>query len=153
MLCQQCKAKQATVSMYANINGGGKQLSLCNDCANIVNQLVAVNVKSDSRNISSNSNIKCRCGATFNELLNSGLCGCSECYRVFADDINMSIMRLQGGANHCGKTIYSKSLPPSIEQIEQPQLSLQQQLELALQQERYIDAQRISDLIKELSDE
>lgn len=152
MLCQQCKAKQATVSMYANINGGGKQLSLCNDCANIVNQLVAVNIKSDSRNISSKSNIKCRCGATINELVNSGLCGCSECYRVFADDINMSTMRLQGGATHCGKTIYNIS-QPNIEQINEPQLSLQQQLELALQQERYLDAQRISDMIKELSDE
>lgn len=142
MLCQQCKAKQAKVSLYGNFNGNTTQLSLCSSCAAFKTQYIPSNNQINKAGTNNKSTLKCNnCGATINEFYTAGFCGCSECYKVFNEQMIFSINQIQGASTHCGKSIYL-NVQPSLSQ-----LTLQQQLELAVKEERYSDANKLKQQI------
>ena len=51
-----------------------------------------------------------KCGASFEEIAESGKIGCAECYNVFRDRLMPTIHRIHGAAKHKGKVPGSNAL-------------------------------------------
>ena len=93
------------------------------------------------------------CGTTYAEIANSGHVGCANCYSLFADRLNPSIVRIHGNAAHCGKHSKAAELE---KQQEKPQKKeetvkdLQAQLEKAVARQDFERAAELRDKIREM---
>ena len=109
------------------------------------------------------------CGSSFDDIINTGRVGCKDCYSVFEDRLDPIIKKLQGSNRHVGrigKIIDSKidskngkvenenkadSTGKATDNKEQSKLEkLQEDLKVAIKDERYEDAAKIRDEIKKL---
>lgn len=164
MLCSHCNNKEAVFHYKTISNGQKSELHLCADCAqemgftdkysdifggsmnvdSILNQFFALSGKTPSKS----SALKCsECGTDYGRFNATGLLGCDKCYDVFADAVESMMKRTQGATAHTGKI----SGPDSEEIKKQNELDdLKSQLQKAIFEERYEDAAKIRDSIKEL---
>lgn len=107
--------------------------------------------------------IKCdSCGSTFEDIINTGRYGCANCYDVFEDRMDPILKKLQGANRHIGrlgkisdnKIKYDdKRDKVQGEQKNEKKIKLeklQEDLKLAIKEERYEDAAKIRDEIKNL---
>ena len=159
-LCQECSEKlgigQMDFSMpidFSSFLGGFLDDFATSDFMPMLGQLKTL--KCDS------------CGYTFDDIVNTGRLGCKECYSVFEDRLDLIIKRIQGANKHIGrvgkiidqridekqkekedlkKDSEEKSSKDEIQTIEK----LQEDLKIAIKEERYEDAAKIRDEIKKL---
>lgn len=108
--------------------------------------------------------LKCdSCGYTFDQIANTGRLGCKDCYTVFEDRLDPIIKRIQGANRHVGRIgkIIDAKIDNKVEpkeqnkrQEEKIQVSkiekLQEELKIAIKEERYEEAAKIRDEIKKL---
>lgn len=123
--------------------------------------------------------LKCdECGYTFNDIVNTGKLGCANCYSTFEERLDPIIKKIQGSNMHVGRTgkiiddkIGKKfNIENNIQDKEESKTEsekeaksnntnndkkleldkLQEDLKSAIKDERYEDAARIRDKIKEL---
>lgn len=106
------------------------------------------------------------CGTTFDDFLNTGVFGCDECYDTFEDRIEPLIRKIQGSNKHIGRGYKnddpkSKVNTGSNKKVEIKEKNdedktkskldiLQKDLQKAIKDERYEDAAKIRDEIKEI---
>ena len=97
MLCGRCKKNQATKT-YEQIKKGKNTVEyFCLDCYHRL--LVVVGEETDAELD------KCPyCGTGVEEIKKHRLVGCAKCYETLAAVINPMIVKMQGGAAHCGKS-------------------------------------------------
>lgn len=109
-------------------------------------------------------NARCdNCGTTFNDIVNTGRLGCANCYEVFGDKLDAILKRLQGSSRHVGrleesynKNINKDEINEKVEDKKDDRNAnkiekLQEELKIAIKDERYEDAAKIRDEIKKLS--
>ena len=112
-------------------------------------------------------NNKCNtCGELYDDFIKTGLLGCPDCYDMFSDRLDSVLKNIQGNTRHVGRkplNIDSKmnntgenkvvnKKETSKEEKESDKLEkLQADLKNAIKEERYEDAAKIRDQIKELS--
>lgn len=115
--------------------------------------------------------LKCdTCGYTFEDIANTGKLGCGNCYDVFEERLNPIIRRIQGANHHIGrvgkiiddkieqkieKQANKKEEEPKMKQEEEKKIEsrldkLQEELKQAIKEERYEEAAKIRDEIKEI---
>ncbi len=112
--------------------------------------------------------LKCNeCGYTFDDIVNTGRLGCASCYDVFEDRLDPIIRKIQNSNRHAGRI--GKILDSKIEKrqekndnkkVENKEESsnknnnelenLQLKLKEAIKDERYEEAAKIRDRIKEI---
>lgn len=112
--------------------------------------------------------LKCNeCGYTFDDIVNTGRLGCANCYDVFEDRLDPIIRKIQNSNRHAGRI--GKILDSRIEKrqektdnkkVENKEESsnknnnelenLQLELKAAIKDERYEEAAKIRDKIKEI---
>ena len=110
--------------------------------------------------------VKCKnCGMTYDEFIKTGMFGCENCYDTFRNPINSLLKNLHGTSKHIGRgyknniktsniniknseKISDKQKEVSKEEIKIEELN--RQLEKAIKEERYEDAAKIRDQIKEM---
>lgn len=102
--------------------------------------------------------IKCdSCGSAFDDIINSGRYGCANCYDVFEDRMDPILKKLQGSNRHNGRLGKISDNKVKFEKDENNKNSnssenklqkLQDDLKLAIKEERYEDAAKIRDEIK-----
>ena len=113
-----------------------------------------------------NSILKCEnCGMTYNEFIDNGKFGCDNCYEIFGDRLDNVLKNIHGSSEHVGrrsinntkdKTVNSKSNNEK-QNIDKKDLKeekleeLNMKLKLAIQEERYEDAAKIRDEIKNIN--
>ncbi|MBR2743896.1 MAG: UvrB/UvrC motif-containing protein [Clostridia bacterium] len=119
---------------------------------------------------SGNMITKCpKCGLTYEEFAKNGKFGCADCYSTFASKIESVLKNLHGSAKHRGRApkrlaVPSKKLTdsskdaeikhePAIDKTMQELDKLNEDIKLAIKEERYEDAAKIRDKIKKLQDE
>lgn len=119
MLCENCNQNEATFHYEANIYGEVNKVNLCAHCAK---ELGYTSVgKSDmseyqdyigsflsnllgEKTLRSDTGVKCEiCGATANDIKQSGKVGCNHCYVTFSQLLMPFIRRIHGSAQHTGK--------------------------------------------------
>ena len=174
MLCQNCGKNEANFRYTQIINGVKKELILCQECA----RKLGVDKIDLPMNFSSflgdffndyaensllpsfsTNEVKCKtCKMTYNDFINTGMFGCSDCYDTFSGAIDSLLKNLHGTAKHIGrgiKGIESKEakIKPKVSKKtskEEEKEKLEKELEKAIKEERYEDAAKIRDKIKEI---
>lgn len=112
--------------------------------------------------------LKCNeCGYTFDDIVNTGRLGCANCYDVFEDRLDPIIRKIQNSNGHTGrigrildskiekrqektdnKKVENKEETPNKKNNELENLQLE--LKEAIKDERYEEAAKIRDRIKEI---
>ena len=156
--------------MEVTINGVKKEVRLCSECARklgLDNIDIPINFTSflgDFFNDYAESALlpslkmdeaKCKnCGMTYNDFIDTGMFGCSECYDVFSNPIDSLLKNLHGTAKHIGRGAKGEGEPIK-EKVESKKLTkkeeLEAKLEKAIKEERYEDAAKLRDEIKEMN--
>ena len=177
MLCQNCRENEANVKYTQIINGVKKEIRVCEKCAkelgigsfefnmpihfsdflgDFLNDYSTNLLPSFSKEINNSCN---NCGETYDDFIKTGLFGCPECYNEFDERIDAMLKKIHGNNKHIGrgaKTIDSKQeIKPKKENPKQESKEtklekLQEDLKIAIQEERYEDAAKIRDEIKEI---
>lgn len=110
MLCQFCQENQATVHIKKTINGAKQELILCEKCAAdqghlngftdpfSFHQFVFGILGGDNHQIQRPNIPECpTCHLTLDEFRETGKFGCSNCYRIFENQLPGILKNFQGG--------------------------------------------------------
>jgi len=179
MKCQNCGKNEANIRYTEIINGSKREIALCSSCAKEIG-MDSFEVPDFPLNFHSilgdffndyaentflpsfqNQAIKCKtCGTTYDDFINTGMFGCSDCYDTFSSPIESLLKNLHGTSRHVGRGLNSKLDAVKVEGKSSSQAredskkdsdknnDLQKQLEKAISEERYEDAAKIRDEIK-----
>ena len=113
---------------------------------------------------------KCpKCGLTYDEFAKKGKFGCGECYNTFASRIESVLKNLHGSAKHRGrapkgliegqstKELKNNNIVQSktreVDDTDKKIEKLNNDIKLAIKEERYEDAAKIRDEIKKIQEE
>jgi protein arginine kinase activator len=160
MLCEKCHQRQANVLVQTNINGQMTQLHICQECAEQVDNPVSfeqffqgmLNMMGMSQSVAAarkkpNPAGCSVCGQTYDAFKRTGRLGCANCYEAFRDELEPAFRSIQGSTRHEGK------FPQKVEGALKAQRSmgrLKLLLAKAIEEEKFEDAAKLRDAIKEL---
>lgn len=176
MLCDKCQKKDAKILYTEIINGAKKEQHLCEECAtnytsfqmeNTLNNneltlgdllsTILETYTTGSPNTTGERNkgpICGQCNTSYQEFLQQGRFGCSQCYKTFNKEINKTLKGIQGADTHTGKRpkgFINKTARILNELSETDRLTLK--LHEAIEKEEYEEAARIRDTIRDLKKE
>lgn len=180
MLCSNCGKNEANVRYTRIINGEKTEFNLCEDCAKKagledIDFSMPINFSNflsdffeDETLLPSFAKVqesRCpKCGLSFDDFVKNGKFGCGECYTTFEDRLDSILKNLHGSSKHTGRA--PKNLPNKssqkntnkVETIEKTEVDVKKEkldklnndLQLAIKEERYEDAAKIRDEIKKV---
>lgn len=179
MLCENCKKNEATVYITETVNGHRERQHLCANCVSkagiitsnihspffgpelslgnlLSTMLGATNNYVDTKQHPANE-VRCdNCGMTYYDFMQKGKFGCSECFNNYGDLLDDSLKRIHGSDRHIGKKpknyvadIVFKDGKEDMSEVDK----LQAELNQAIKDERYEDAARLRDNIRDLRKE
>ena len=176
MLCDNCGENEATVRYTEIINGNKREMKLCEECSrklginnmdlrlpidfsSFFGDLISEYEQSDLLPMfnTTSRELKCdTCNTTYKEFLDTGKFGCADCYTAFQDRINSVLKRIQGSTEYLGRKSLNTGKTEEknckektkTQKQEKPKLNLEDELKLAIKEERYEDAAKIRDEIK-----
>lgn len=164
MLCDECKEKPASVHLIQVFNGQKIESHLCEECATQKSGMILEPANKFSipnflggmlgsiYNVQDVASIgrpgKCpNCGMSFMDIRQVGKLGCSECYKIYKQELEASLRRIHGNTQHLGKIPQRGGEQVLIKkQIER----LKNQLQEAVRAEEYEKAARIRDTLKDM---
>ncbi|MBP3300516.1 MAG: UvrB/UvrC motif-containing protein [Clostridia bacterium] len=157
MLCENCKKNTATTYFKQTVNGKTREVFLCSECAakmglgdtfsHFGNFGFGLSAMSDLLGgFSAPAAQTCpTCGITLNEVSQSGMMGCADCYDTFRDYLRRLLPRISGNKTHCGK------VPHAAEQPKEAEIPLlKKRLEEAIKTENFEEATVLRDKIRAL---
>ena len=114
MLCENCKKNTANTYFKQTVNGKTREVFLCSECAaklglgdsmmNFGNFGFGLSAVADLLGGSPAVSRCPTCGMTLNEVSDSGMMGCADCYDTFRDYLRKLLPRISGNKVHTGKT-------------------------------------------------
>jgi protein arginine kinase activator len=156
MVCEVCGERDATVHLTQMLGGAVKKLHLCEECAeqsginvsgsmSLSDMLFGMGLPEEPEGAAEKK--KCQaCQLTRADFRKTSRLGCPACYEAFAAELAPLLTGLHKAGHHVGKV-------PSAEQVDVPATAevegLQKQLKEAVAGERYEEAARLRDLIRE----
>jgi protein arginine kinase activator len=164
MKCQKCGKREADTHVKRVINGEFEEYDLCSECAR---EMGYTNMFSDFAN-DFNSLLgsffgnalpartqatRCEvCNTGYADIARTGMMGCANCYKVFADQLMPTIRRVHGNTTHCGKhSKASKVQPVEAENDDKSKIEdLKKQLDTAIKNQEFEKAAQLRDEIKDL---
>lgn len=152
-VCCIC-GRPANVKYTQVINGQKKVAYYCEECAQMIDKGVDIEdlfkslFNQGSSFLGSKTNNRvCKCGMTEQDILQGGKFGCAECYNVFGDIANEYI-KSRGYLDHKGSSPLKTNKPVDKKTSELEKL--QRELDKAVNERRYLDADKISKQINDL---
>ena len=158
MRCDACANDNAIIQVQEIVDGKQSTIKLCAACASLqkfrlssvaggaMQKLMesVAEIASQLGGETSEEAVSCpECGCEAATIRKTGPVGCSNCYQVFSDLIGELFPDLAAVA--------SPPEPPKSTALQSRPLSLDEQLALAVAEERYEDAARIRDQIRATS--
>ena len=162
MRCQRCKEKEASIHVTEVADGSKSEVHLCDDCAqkegvtlkghvSLADFLAGLIKAPVTKEMAKLSKLKCPvCGISYLEFQSKGRLGCPQDYEVFADLIDDLLDRIHGSTSHIGKTP-APGVPANAGATELE--SLKRELAQAIHEERYEEAAKLRDRIREVEGE
>ena len=157
MLCDECKTNQAEYYRVLEINGRRTERHLCAACQQKYNDFAMLKFSgmgslfstfNDSPAVERRKQAVCKeCGTNYDEFLKTGYLGCAACYNEFKAALAPIILKTQGSSVHTGK----RPRMGSEDLKQQKVLKLRKELDTAVAEERYADAQKIKNEINKLT--
>ncbi len=116
MLCEECKIREATVSVVVRAGNESTTRHLCAECVAKMNAqiasgrimdllsgiLSAISGPEDAQPPRDDVTCPC-CGTTLHQFLKSGKLGCAGCYDAFREQLQPMLLRIHGRAQHAGR--------------------------------------------------
>lgn len=171
MMCQECGVRPATVHVTQVVNQNKTTKHLCRQCAEaqheleffleppisihhlmsgFLEQAAEAGMMPGRRSVQKEPGNVCPgCGLTYRQFVRSGLLGCGQCYETFAPALEAVMRRVHGGTRHVGKRPTGKTAAAADDPRRQIAI-LEMDLQQALADERYEDAAKLRDQIREL---
>ena len=160
--CHVCE-KSATVHLTQIIGSKIHKVNLCEDCAQKLGVMdpgglsIADLVEKGLVTIpggdlpSAPADQSCTtCGYTVANLNKTGRLGCPDCYTALEEEVKPMLERMHSGTEHVGKVpLKVLSRTQKRRQLER----ISNELQAAVEEERYEDAARLRDEMKELKNE
>ena len=193
MLCENCGKHEANVRYTQIINGDKKEMHLCEECSKklgIGSMDFKMPISFSSflgdffdefekdtllPEFNSIKSLTCdSCGMTFEDFMNTGKFGCSNCYDAFETKIDPILKNIHGANRHVGRlgkigpatklesteaeylqnkeqqAIKTEEKKENKEQSEMEKLK--RELQKAIKEERYEDAAKLRDTIKKMNE-
>lgn len=163
MLCQQCQKKVANVHFTQIINGKKVEMYLCEQCANEKGQLgfsPQLNLgdflwgfpgfggSAGFVQVEQPEEVRCDiCGMSFEDFRKTGKLGCSNCYRLFRENLSPILRRIHGNIEHKGKV--PKKVSNCVNTTKEL-VRLKAELTAAIGHEEYEKAAELRDRIRNL---
>ena len=157
MLCENCKERDAVVTVTQVRNGAVTQRPLCQECAQEQGVETSVATKSpigdflqavhqQSLTVPGDQGTCHFCGATTRDFRASGRLGCARCYGAFERSLRELLRRLHGNSRHVGR----RYEPPAPEVIEAASLvgQLKDRLRRAVEAEQFELAAELRDRLR-----
>ncbi len=188
MKCENCGKNEANVKYTQIINGEKKQMFLCDECSEKmgIDSSIHLNMPINFSSFLSDffddvdaltpmpmleRELRCeKCGLSFDDFMNTGKFGCSNCYEEFEERIDPILKNIHGSNRHIGrlgsvsegKDVLDNSKKSNGELRNKDFLDtknmkdekakfiegLKADLKVAIKEERYEDAAKIRDEIK-----
>lgn len=157
MLCEKCGVNNATTHIRTIINGVVHEKHLCSHCAateskhetkdNNLAQILGNMFGNASQN-SQSAVTRCGCcGSTYEDIAESGRCGCPECYTTFYNQFLPQLKRIHGSTDYTGKKI-NVTEKKTLESIRELDVTLKKLID----EEKYEQAAIVRDEIKKLKE-
>jgi len=161
MLCDDCRERDATVTLTYALKGEVSVTHLCQRCAAerglettgntplknmIADYLPTVQQPSP---LAQAESLQCTfCSMTLKDFRETGRLGCARCYATFEPSLRALLRRVHGNARHVGREYQAP--PPEL--LEEGSLlsELRERLRRAVAQEEFETAARIRDQIRDL---
>lgn len=170
MLCDNCGKNEATIKLTQVINGKKTEMMICEECgkkmgiteinfempidlSNFLGDFISKQENEEMMPFDiPNATLKCnKCNMTYEEFLNTGKFGCEECYNAFGYKVDSLLKRIQGTDKYIGRKANHNENNKIQENKNVSRLEkLQQELKLAIKEERYEDAAKLRDEIKKI---
>lgn len=158
MLCEKCGKNHATTHIKTVVNGIVREYNLCSACAaqngyasNSITGMLASMLGDMAPNRLQNQKTCQVCGATFSDIAHNGKMGCSECYNTFKEEILPYLKRVHGATHHTGKI--PNRAPLIVKPKEKTVEELRQELTRMVAEEKYEQAAKLRDKIREMKGE
>lgn len=119
MLCEECKIREATISMVVRRGNESATRHLCAGCMMEMNRkmtggslmdllsgiLTSVSERESAKDTEGPENdLVCgQCGTTLRGFLKSGRLGCAQCYHTFEEQLQPMLLRIHGRVRHAGR--------------------------------------------------
>lgn len=168
MVCQDCKKREAQVTLTQIINNEKISLALCKECASargfhspldnmpfplaeILTNL-AKTLAPEGAQASGETLVCPTCHLTFDEFTRLGRFGCGDCYRAFRPRLESIMRKIHGASLHRGMT---PNLPVSTEQADailplKEEERLETELRKAITAEDFERAAELRDKLKSI---
>lgn len=149
MNCSRCGKSPAQLYKKRG-NGGEEQFYLCDGCYKALYGAPdeAEFFTSRLNTLQHGQEKKCPvCNTSLEDFRRTGLLGCAQCYRTFAETLAPTIRQIHGKLSHEGKTpsAHSGENYPLIRELVQEQERLKEEMERALREGDYRAAERIKE--------
>ena len=198
MLCQNCGKNEVNFRYTQIINGVKKEMALCDKCAkslglesldfnmpinfsSFLGDFLGGEETDFLPSFTKTTTMQCdNCGMTYDEFIDTGKFGCSNCYNIFKNGLDNLLKNIHGSARHVGrrsnlsledkrrveedvnnikdkKSIKVEANKENLKSTKQNNSKeekikvLNAELKKAIKEERYEDAAKIRDEIKKLS--
>lgn len=179
MICQKCGKNNAEIYYKQTINGKSEEYALCTHCAEELKNTGKLDIKIPSLfddfgfgiggkgifgleemfGLPASNAVKLQtekkrctlCSSTFDELVKSGRVGCSECYKVFNDELRNSIESIHGKAVYVGRNTVKdeKESKKNNEKTKEDRINnLKKELEKAILEQEFERAAELRDEIR-----
>ena len=157
MLCSECKKNQAVCFIIVKTDDGRRiEKHLCAVCRKKSDDFSGLKFSglgslfgtfTERPAAEKKRHMICpECGTDYSDFLRTGYLGCAKCYAEFKDALTPIIYKSQGSVTHTGKRPR-----PTPQDLKQQRLAkLRKEQEIAVAEERYLDAQRIKDEIEKI---
>lgn len=157
MLCDVCKAKEATVYLTEIVEGKMRKINLCEACSKekgvtdpksfaLTDVLLGLGTAQELEK--GQPTLRCpACGFTQSDFKKTGRLGCGVCYDTFAEGLSTLLKSMHKGTQHVGK-VPSKFL--NVRRVGNRIRSLRSDLDQAVASEQYEKAAQLRDEIKKL---
>jgi protein arginine kinase activator len=152
MLCDECKMNEAVYRSVKVVNGRRTEKYLCESCQKLYGGLEFLkfglgdffSTLTDAEPREAKRQQVCgNCGQTLDNFLQTGMLGCAKCYSEFGAVLKPIILKTQGRTQHMGKV--PKNADGEYER-------LKAMLRRAVDEERFEDAYKLKNQIKELDE-
>ncbi len=160
MLCDVCKKQDATVYLTQIVEGKMQKVNLCETCAKekgvsdptgfaMADLLLGLGATQQIER--GQPSQRCPvCGFTQADFKKTGRLGCSACYDTFADGLATLLKSMHKGVRHTGK------MPARLSRrfaMADRVKALEAELKQAVKNEKYEDAARLRDEIRQIEHE
>ncbi len=155
MYCQICSKKTATVHFTELARNKKVEVHICQDCADEKGFLLDIGSYAaelaaelpGKKGAGREPPAVCGgCGMRYSDFKSSGRLGCGACYEVFRHNLGAIIRKIHGSGVHVGKTPELSGEAVKRRVLEQHRRKLRE----LVSQERFEDASRLRDIIKNL---